>query len=106
LPVSVLGQARESSSVAGTAVYGDPRIVVRCGVTPLGPTELPCLSVNDIDWVIDDRNDPLVFTTFGRSPAVEVRIPATYPKADGSAALVDLQPVAQTLPKTSRHCIG
>jgi hypothetical protein len=106
LPVSVLGRAREPSSVVGTAVYGDPRIVVRCGVTPLGPTELRCLSVNDIDWVIDDRNDPLVFTTYGRSPAMEVRIPATYPKAGDSAALVDLQPVAQTLPKTSRHCIG
>jgi hypothetical protein len=105
LPHTVLGHARRSSSAAGTAVYGAPEIVVRCGVTPLGPTQLRCLSLNDVDWVIDDRGDPLVFTTFGRSPALEVRIPASYPVANDSGALVDLQPVAEALPKTSLHCI-
>lgn len=104
LPRTLLGHARGSSEAAGTAVYGDPEVVVRCGVNPLGPTTLRCLSVNDVDWVIDDRGDPLVFTTFGRSPALEVRIPASYPVANDSAALVDLQPVAEGLPKTSLHC--
>ena len=106
LPASVLGKARGSSSATGTAVYGDPAIVVRCGVDPLGPTQLQCLAVNDVDWVIDDRGDPLVFTTFGRSPALEVRIPASYPKGADSGALVDLQAVAAALPTTSLHCIG
>jgi hypothetical protein len=106
LPGALLGQARRASSVTGMAVFGDPTIVVRCGVTPLGPTTLRCLSVNDVDWVVDDRKDPLVFTTFGRSPAVEVRIPESYPVTGDSAALVDLQAVAQALPTTSRHCIG
>jgi hypothetical protein len=106
VPSTVLGQARGSTSTGGTAVYGDPPIVVRCGVPPLGPTQLPCLSVNDVDWVIDESGDPLVFTTFGRSPAIEVRIPASYPKTGDSAALVQLQAAALALPKTSLHCIG
>ncbi len=106
LPGSVLGRARGTTPTRGAAVYGDPRIVVRCGVPPLGPTQLQCLTVNGVDWVIDDRGDPLVFTTFGRDPAVEVRIPASYPRANDSGALVDLQPVAQGLPRTSLHCIG
>jgi hypothetical protein len=104
LPGTLLGHPRGSSSVTGTAVYGDPQIVVRCGVTPLGPTTLPCLSVNSVDWVIDDRSDPVVFTTFGRLPAVEVRIPTSYSKDGDSAALVDLEAVARALPKTSLHC--
>ena len=106
LPQSLLGQSRGTSSVAGTAVYGDPEIVVRCGVTPLGPTELPCLTVNEVDWVIDERNEPLLFTTFGRAPSLEVRIPGSYPKSDATGALVDLEASAQTLPTTSLHCIG
>jgi hypothetical protein len=106
LPQAVLDHPRGESSARGTAIYGDPQIVVRCGVTPLGPTELPCLTVNEVDWVIDERNDPLVFTTFGRSPALEVRIPASYPKSDDSGALIDLQAAAASLPTTSLHCIG
>lgn len=106
LPATVLGKARGSSSATGTAVYGDPAIVVRCGVDPLGPTQLPCLTVNEVDWVIDDRSDPLVFTTFGRSPALQVRIPASYPKTGDSAAMVDLQAAAESLAKNSLHCIG
>lgn len=106
LPTSLLGQARGSTDVAGVGIFGDPQIVVRCGVTPLGPTTLPCLTVNEVDWVIDDRADPLVFTTFGRSPSLEVRIPASYPRDGDPAALVDLQPAALSLPKTSLRCIG
>jgi hypothetical protein len=106
LPSAVLGKSRGSSQATGTAVFGDPAIVVRCGVDPLGPTQLQCLTVNEVDWVIDDHGDPLVFTTFGRSPALEVRIPASYPRTGDSGALVDLQAVAVTLPTTSQHCIG
>lgn len=104
LPSALLGKSRATSSATGTAVYGDPKIVVRCGVPPLGPTQLRCLGLNDVDWVIDDRKDPLIFTTYGRSPAVEVRIPASYPLANDPEALADLEPVAELLPKTSRTC--
>jgi hypothetical protein len=104
LPPTLLGRKLGTSSATGTAVYGEPTIVVRCGVDPLGPTQLRCLSVNDVDWVVDDRNDPLVFTSFGRSPAVEVRIPASYPKENDSGALIDLQPAVQGLPRTTLHC--
>lgn len=104
LPAALLGLPRGTSSATGTAVYGDPEIVVRCGVTPLGPTTLPCMNVDSVDWVIDDRKDPLAFTTFGRSPALEVLIPASYPKDRDSGALVDLRAAAQALPKTSLKC--
>lgn len=106
MPSALLGKPRGTTSTEGMAVYGDPQIVVRCGMSPLGPTQLRCLSVNDVDWVVDDRGDPLLFTTFGRTPAIEVRIPASYPKSGDPGALVQLQKAALALPKTSLHCIG
>jgi hypothetical protein len=106
LPGRVLDQARTPLDVAGAASWGEPAIVLRCGLPEVGATTLTCLSVNDVDWVVDDAADPLVFTTFGRSPAAQVRVPTAYGRENASAALVDLAPVAGALPRTSRACIG
>jgi hypothetical protein len=105
-PAKVLGQARTTLAVSGAAAWGRPSVVLRCGLPEPGPTTLPCLSVNGTDWVVDDRGDPLVFTTFGRSPAVEVSVPVSYGRTDASAALVDVAAVAAALPRTPRRCLG
>ena len=105
-PAHVLGQARIPLAVAGAAAWGRPPVVLRCGLPEPGPSTLPCLTVNGTDWVVDDRRDPLVFLTFGRSPAVEVRVPASYGRAEAPAALVDLAPVADVLSRTARSCVG
>ena len=106
LPSRVLDRARSALDVAGAAAWGDPQIVLRCGLPEPGPTSLDCLSVDDVDWVVDLRADPLVFTTFGRAPAVEVRVPTSYGRQNASAALADLADVARALPKTAHRCVG
>jgi hypothetical protein len=106
LPDYVLGKRRTSGDTAGTAEWGKPPIRLECGLPEQPPTTLPCLSIDGIDWVIDDGGDPLVFTAFGRSPTVQVRVPLSYGRENASAALVDLAPVATGLPRTSRACVG
>ena len=102
-PAAVLGQPRSPLGVAGALAWGDPHIVLRCGLQPLGPTTAQCLTVNDRDWVLADPNaDPVVFTTFGTDPAVEVAVPRSYEQPTG--ALVDLAPVAAALPANGRSC--
>jgi hypothetical protein len=102
-PATVLDQQRAALGVKGALAWGDPQIVLRCGLAPLVPTTAQCLTVNDQDWVLADENaDPLVFTSFGTDPAVEVSVPRSYPQPPG--ALVDLAPVAAALPGNGRAC--
>lgn len=63
------------------AAWGDPPIVARCGKQPPGPTTDQCIDVNGIDWVATELDDGTMFTTYGRSPAVEVLVPDAYDTA-------------------------
>jgi hypothetical protein len=102
-PETVLGQGRSALGVRSALAWGDPHIVMRCGLEPLGPTTAQCITVNGHDWVLADPNaDPVVFTTFGTDPAVDVAVPRSYTQPTG--ALVDLAPVAAALPKNGRSC--
>jgi hypothetical protein len=102
-PDTVLGHGRSPLGVRGALAWGDPHIVLRCGLEPLGPTTAECLTVNDHDWVLADPDaDPVVFTTFGTDPAVDVAVPRSYQQPTG--ALVDLAPVAAALPTNGRSC--
>jgi hypothetical protein len=106
LPTTVLGSSRTALAVAGAASFGQPSIVLRCGLPEQPPTTKPCLTVNGVDWVVDDAADPIVFTTYGRVPAAEVRVPLADGRENAPAALVDLAAVARALPTTTHHCIG
>ena len=102
-PPAVLDQPRAALGVPGALAWGDPQILLRCGFAPLAPTTAQCLTVNERDWVLADPNaDPVVFTTFGTDPAVEVAVPRSYEQPTG--ALVDLAPVAAALPANGRSC--
>jgi len=74
LPDSVTGLARRSTNAQSTAAWGDPAaVILRCGLPETGPSELPCFSVNGIDWLRDDSQAPIdTFITFGRYPATEL----------------------------------
>lgn len=74
LPSVVAGQERRFTDAQSTAAWGDPAsVILTCGVEPLGPTTLPCQTVEGVDWVIDDTDAPRYrVTTFNREPAVEV----------------------------------
>ncbi|MDE0546871.1 DUF3515 family protein [Microbacterium sp. C7(2022)] len=76
LPGTVDGQDRLWTDAQATAAWGESgasAVLLTCGVTPPGPTTLPCQSVNSVDWIIDDSDAPRYrVTTFGRTPAVEI----------------------------------
>ena len=53
-PVTVAGHTRvptdpESGSAAA---WGDPAVIARCGLEPLGPTTDDCVTVDGVDWVV------------------------------------------------------
>jgi hypothetical protein len=74
---------------ASAAAWGDPAVVLRCGVKR--PAELepssPCFVANDVGWFADESGDSeVVFTTIGRSTYVEVTVPDDYPQPSGALA--------------------
>jgi hypothetical protein len=92
---------------AYAAAWGDPPIVLRCGVgRPKGFDKFSTCQVTDgVGWYIPEdqiTGSPtrIVMTTVGREPNVEVRIPADYfPPA---ATMVDLaSAIKRTVPEVS-----
>lgn len=77
---SVAGMDRNwtdaQATAAWTASNGDSAILLRCGVTVPGPTaELQCVTLEGIDWLVDDSDSPkLRLTTYGRDPAVQLYV--------------------------------
>jgi hypothetical protein len=79
-PSTVGNQHRRDTTSSSPAVraWGDPPIIARCGVAPIGPTTDECIDVSGIDWVAHRLSDGVRFTTYGRSPAIEVLVPHAY----------------------------
>ena len=100
LPDTVAELARRSTNAQSTGAWGEPAgVILRCGVETPGPSKLPCITVDGVDWLRDDSNDPtFLFTTYGRTPAVEVAIDAT--KASGESTLSDLSASVAEIPAT------
>jgi len=72
------------------AAWGDPRIVLKCGVTrpaALEPTSR-CDEVEGVGWFTEEIDERHVFTTIGRDPAVRVEVPRDIEPA--ATALIDL----------------
>lgn len=76
LPDAIDGHSRRTTNAQSTAAWGEPAaVILRCGVPEAGPTDLPCFTVNGIDWIRDDAQAPIyTFVTFGRNPATELVI--------------------------------
>jgi hypothetical protein len=110
LPDQVSDQPRrETDGDALGGAWGDPAIVLRCGVgTPEGYNRFAaCQTVNGLDWFVPDETSKdqsldVVMTTIGRRPAVEVRLPATY--RPPVAAMVDLGEVIEQHTQVTRPC--
>lgn len=98
LPDVVAGQAERETNAQGTGAWGNPAsVLLRCGVEPLGPTTDRCVSVDGVDWVIDESDAPrYLFTTFGRTPAVEVLIDNDV--VSGTTAIADLSSAVSAIP--------
>lgn len=110
LPDSIAGKAKRQTNAQATGAWGNPAVVLlRCGVAPIGPTTKPCITVNDVDWVLE--NDPaataLRYITFGRTPATEVVIQhgkGGVPDASVLPALADA--IGQIPQQKNEKCRG
>ncbi|GGM79720.1 hypothetical protein GCM10009721_00220 [Terrabacter tumescens] len=105
-PSEVSGHARVATQPddSSVAAWGDPAIIARCGLDPLGPTTQDCVTVDGVDWVVRPLSDGSAATTYGRDPAIEVLAPGSY----GAVPLLlpAFTAVARTLPENGRHCVG
>lgn len=104
LPDTVAGQQRRSTNAQSTAAWGNPAaVILRCGIPDGGPSPLPCFTVDNIDWLRNEANDPsFTFLTYGRDPGVEVLIDSTA--VSGTLALSDLSAAVGTL-EPLRGCV-
>lgn len=106
MPETVDGHDRRETTSQATTAYGDPTAaVVRCGVTPPGPTTDACSSVNGVDWLIrqDEDGSTWTATTYGRDPAIEVIFDSTA--VASSTLLVELGSAVEQIP-AERQCLG
>lgn len=89
LPASLLGHARRATrpASADTAAWGDPAIVLRCGVssppalTPGARSYDPTTAAMDLGgvcWVSSQTRTAWVFTTVKQQAYVEVTVPDAY----------------------------
>jgi hypothetical protein len=94
LPRSLDGRDRRDTSPASrrTAAWGDPAVVLRCGVgRPAGLQKTSqVIEVDGVEWFLGSDDPPYVLTTVGRGTYVQVRLPREVPRGDVTAALVDL----------------
>ncbi|MFD7920779.1 DUF3515 domain-containing protein [Streptomyces sp. NPDC059740] len=108
LPRKLLGRQRVETTGAGTAAWGDGSVVLRCGVTPPAPTPDPCMTVDGVDWVLDEHRAQTegvrTLTTYGREPAVEVTVGAR--EASPGDVLVDLERAVRPLRQGRHRCLA
>ncbi len=110
LPDRVSDQPRrETSGNPLGAAWGDPPIVLRCGVpVPEDYTRFAgCQTVNDLDWFVpdeasEDQGLDAVLTTVGREPRVELVVPAE--RRPPVAAMVDVGDAIKAHTKVVRRC--
>ena len=101
LPESVGDQERRDVDGAFAAAYGDPPIVVRCGVPRPHELMTNCMTVDGIDWYTTGEADKVAITV-GRDPNVEVAIPGAY--GPSAAPLVDVAPAVKLATKPTQRC--
>ncbi|WP_243744544.1 DUF3515 domain-containing protein [Streptomyces hainanensis] len=105
LPDEVDGESRGTAAGDSpyVAVWGDPAIVLRCGVpepavmTAGSETYDPgaeFVGVNDVTWLYEEQSDGARFTTAEREFFVEMTVPDDYapevnPLLDVAAAVLD-----------------
>ncbi len=91
------------------AAWGDPPIVLRCGVgTPSGYDKFSaCQVANGLGWFVPedemaDQGHDVAMTTIERSPLVEVLVPAEHRPPD--AVMVDLGEAIKQHTRLVKRC--
>nr|WP_243847586.1 DUF3515 family protein [Microbacterium ulmi] len=104
LPDSVDGQQRRWTDAQATGAWGNPAsVILTCGLDTPGPSTLPCETAGGVDWLMDDADAPRYrFTSFGRTPAVEVYL--NYDVVSAREVLDQLGLAVGRLPATGAVC--
>jgi uncharacterized protein DUF3515 len=93
LPTELDGRERRDTDPTSsrTAAWGDPAVVLRCGVErPAGLTGSEVVVVDGVGWVLAEHPGAYVFTTSDLATYVQVRVPRSTPRPAATAPLVDL----------------
>ena len=92
------------------AAWGDPAIVLTCGVPEAeGFTKVSqCQNWNGVDWYVPagefgDEPVDVTMTTVGRSPRIRVQVPKAY--WPPTAVMVDLAPSVKAHTKKTGGCV-
>ncbi|MEI6404578.1 MAG: DUF3515 family protein [Actinomycetes bacterium] len=104
LPGHMLDQGRRVVAPTGahtekvSAVWGDPTIVLRCGVgRTSAPPSTDGVTVNGIDWVIQKLTHGYEFSSTSLSVTIVVTVPESYaPEINVLSELAPTLAVAQT----------
>lgn len=93
LPETVGGFDRVWTDAQATGAWGDPTIVLRCGVEPPAPSALVCTTLGGVDWlVLEQEEERQRLVTYGRDPAIEVNI--------RRGEQIDFQSIVDTISKS------
>ncbi|WP_284293992.1 DUF3515 family protein [Luteimicrobium album] len=84
-------------------------ITLRCGVAQPGPSD-QCQSIanpdgTSVDWITAETSTGWTFVTYGRDPAIEVRVPRALGEGQPTVALVDVAPAVLDVRATTT-CTG
>jgi hypothetical protein len=103
LPADTDGQAKRTTNSQSTAAWGSPvAITLTCGLEPVMVSALPCITAGDVDWIVDDSDQPnYTFISFGRTPATAITIDST--RSSGANVLDDLGQAVQ-FTKSTKNC--
>lgn len=105
VPQTVAGQERRQVRDDVAVAWGDPEIILRCGVSrPAALTATSqCNEVSGVGWLDETTSDGFLFTTIGRAAYVSVEVPEeVQPPAD---VLVDLAAAVQRHVPEEQPCV-
>lgn len=107
LPGTLLDE--EAVEVEGDTAYGaawgDPAIVLTCGVDAIDISQAPpCTVVDGVGWVVpEEGGDETTFVADGFRPRVRVVVPDDY--APEASALTELGPLVQEHAELEDECL-
>jgi hypothetical protein len=106
-PDDIPGMSRDWAIGDAVASWGGRAAVLRCGAEELPPNVNLCVTVDGVDWVLDEtrlKEDGVsVLRTYGRSPAVEFTY--TGSRSEVGGILTELNRAVDWIPQ-KRRCVG
>lgn len=111
--VDDLDEVEVEPSSAPARAWGEPAIVVTCGVEMPSSFDRysPCDTVSGVDWFLDeetraDQDADIDAITIGREPLVSLRVPAQYrPDGYATATAEIADAIREHLPRRGKKCV-